>query len=192
MKKLVAVLLTFLLVVIGCDKIEITKVQDDVSTDSIRFKDEYDEVSKNNVYEYATYGNIIDTIEEGTGIIYLGFPTCTLCKEIVPVLDDAAKEKNIKQILYYNFKDIRDNDTKEYQELVKLLSDYINEDEEGNKKIVAPMVIFVNKGNIVDFYIGTINQDSEEIITNEQKNTLKDNFYHSIDKMMTEEETTRE
>lgn len=192
MKKLVAVLLTFLLVIIGCDKIEVTKVEDDVSTDSIRFKDEYSEVSKDNIYEYATYDNVIDTIEEGTGIIYLGFPTCTLCKEIVPVLDKVAQDKEVKRILYYNFKDIRDNDTKEYQELASLLSDYINEDDEGNKRITAPTVIFVNKGNIVGFYIGTINQDSEEIITDEQKDNLKNNFSSLIDKMLTEEETTSE
>ena len=192
MKKLVAVVLTFLLILTGCDTIEVTKVEDDVSTDSIRFKDEYSEVSKNNIYEYATYDNVIDTIENGTGIIYLGFSSCTLCKEIVPVLDEAAKDKDIKRILYYDFKDIRDNNTQEYQDLAELLSDYINEDDEGNKRITAPTVIFVNKGNIVGVYIGTINSDNEEIITDEQKNDLKDNFSSLIDKMLIEEETTSE
>ncbi|HIU39681.1 MAG TPA: hypothetical protein IAB68_00055 [Candidatus Aphodocola excrementigallinarum] len=192
MKKLVAVVLTFLLILTGCDTIEVTKVEDDVSTDSIRFKDEYSEVSKDNIYEYATYYNVIDTIENETGIIYLGFSSCTLCKEIVPVLDEAAKDKGVKRILYYDFKDIRDNNTQEYQDLAELLSDYINEDDEGNKRITAPTVIFVNKGNIVGVYIGTINSDNEEIITDEQKNALKDNFSGLIDKMLIEEETTSE
>ncbi len=192
MKKLVAVVLTFLLILTGCDTIEVTKVEDDVSTDSIRFKDEYSEVSKDNIYEYATYDNVIDTIENETGIIYLGFSSCTLCKEIVPVLDEAAKDKGVKRILYYDFKDIRDNNTQEYQDLAELLSDYINEDDEGNKRITAPTVIFVNKGNIVGVYIGTINSDNEEIITDEQKNALKDNFSNLIDKMLIEEETTSE
>ena len=192
MKKLVAVVLTFLLILTGCDTIEVTKVEDDVSTDSIRFKDEYNEVSKDNIYEYATYDNVIDTIENETGIIYLGFSSCTLCKEIVPVLDEAAKDKGVKRILYYDFKDIRDNNTQEYQDLAELLSDYINEDDEGNKRITAPTVIFVNKGNIVGVYIGTINSDNEEIITDEQKNDLKDNFSSLIDKMLIEEETTSE
>ena len=192
MKKLVAVVLTFLLILTGCDTIEVTKVEDDVSTDSIRFKDEYSEVKKDNIYEYATYNNVIDTINDGTGIIYLGFPTCSLCKEIVPVLDEVAKDKNVESILYYNFKDIRDNNTTEYQELANLLSDYIASDDEGNKRISAPTIIFVNKGNIVGVYIGTINSDSEEIITDEQKNTLKDNFSSLINKMLIEETTTKE
>lgn len=192
MKKLVAVVLTFLLILTGCDTIEVTKVEDDISTDSIRFKDEYSEVKKDNIYEYATYNNVIDTINDGTGIIYLGFPTCSLCKEIVPVLDEVAKDKNVESILYYNFKDIRDNNTTEYQELANLLSDYIASDDEGNKRISAPTIIFVNKGNIVGVYIGTINSDSEEIITDEQKNTLKNNFSSLINKMLIEETTTKE
>ena len=192
MKKLVAVVLTFLLILTGCDTIEVTKVEDDISTDSIRFKDEYSEVKKDNIYEYATYNNVIDTINDGTGIIYLGFPTCSLCKEIVPVLDEVAKDKNVESILYYNFKDIRDNNTTEYQELANLLSDYIASDDEGNKRISAPTIIFVNKGNIVGVYIGTINSDSEEIITDEQKNTLKDNFSSLINKMLIEETTTKD
>ena len=169
MKKLVALILTFLLVLTGCNTVEVTKVKDDIKTDSIRFHDDYNTVDKNNIYEYATYSNVIDTLNSGTGIIYLGFPTCTLCKEVVPILNDAAKQKNIKSILYYNFRDIRDNNTEEYQELAKLLSDYINVDDEGNERITAPTVVFVNKGDIVGVYIGTINSNEEEILPDDQK-----------------------
>ena len=192
MKKLVALILTFLLVLTGCNTVEVTKVKDDIKTDSIRFHNDYNTVDKDNIYEYATYSNVIDTLNNGTGIIYLGFPTCSLCKEIVPVLNDVAKQKNIKSILYYNFRDIRDNNTQEYQELAKLLSDYINVDDEGNERITAPTVVFVNKGDIVGVYIGTINSDSEEIFTDEQKEALKNNFASLIDKMLIEPETTSE
>lgn len=184
MKKLVAILLTFLLILTGCKSVEITKVEDDIKTDSIRFKSEYKTVSKDNLYEYATYTNIIDVINKKSGIIYLGFPSCTLCKEIVPILNDSAKEKNIDSILYYNFKEIRDNNTYEYQKLTDILSDYIKLDEEGKKRITAPTILFVNKGRIVGVYIGTINSDSEEILTSEEKINLKNNFMSLIDKML--------
>ncbi len=192
MKKLVALLLTFLILLTGCSTVEITKVEDDIKTDSIRFYREYKKVGKENVYEYATYDNVIETLKNKTGIVYLGFPTCVLCKEIVPVLNEAAKEKNIKSILYYNFKDIRDNNTKEYQALTNILSGYIKEDDEGNERISAPTVIFVNKGNIVGIYIGTINSDTEELITEEQKENIKQNFLSLIDKMFIEQTTTNE
>lgn len=188
MKKLVALLLTFLLILTGCKTVEVTKVDDDIKTDSIKFHDEYNTTSKDNLYEYATYNNIIETIKNKTGIIYLGFPTCTLCKEIVPILDEAAKEKNIDSILYYDFKDIRNNNTAEYKKLAELLSSYIIDDEEGNKRITAPTIIFVNKGNIAGIYIGKITSDTEEIITTEEKVSLKANFLSLIDKILIEEE----
>lgn len=190
MKKLVALLLTFLLVLTGCNTVEVTKVKDDIQTDGVRFNDDYNVDIEDNRYEYATYYNVMETIKEGTGIIYLGFPTCTLCKEVVPVLNETAKEKGIKKIMYYNFKNIRDNNTDEYKELAELLSDYIKEDDEGNKRIQAPTVIFVNKGKIVGIYIGVINSDSEEIMTLEEKQNLKLNFLSLINKMMIEEKET--
>lgn len=189
MKKLVALLLTFLLVLTGCKSVEVTKVKDDIKTDSVRFHNEYTEVSEDNLFEYATYDNVIDTIKKDTGIIYFGFPSCDLCGKVTPILNDTAKEKSVKEILYYNFKDIRNNKTKEYNELVELLSDYLKEDDEGNKRLSAPTIVFVNKGNIVGVYIGSITSP-EEIITEEEKNTLKETFLSLIDKMMAEEITT--
>lgn len=192
MKKLVVLVLTFLLVLTGCNTVEVTKVKDDNNTDAIKFHDEYETVQKENIYEYATYNNVIDTIKNETGIIYLGFPTCSLCKEVTPILNDVAKSKNIDKILYYNFKDIRENNTEEYVQLASLLSTYIKEDEEGNKKIKAPTIIFVNKGTIVGVYIGTISPDSEEIITDVEKSNLNKNLSSLIDKMLIEKTTTKE
>ena len=64
MKKLVALLLTFLLVLTGCNTVEVTKVKDDNDTDAIKFHDEYSNVEKDNIYEYSTYDNVIDTIKK--------------------------------------------------------------------------------------------------------------------------------
>lgn len=191
MKKLVALLLTFLLVLTGCKSVEITKVDDDNNTDSIRFSKEYEMNNINNLYKYSSYDSIIDTLNSKTGVIYLGFSSCDLCKKIVPILNDVAKENKMKQILYYDFKDIRENNTKEYQELYDILKDYINEDNENLNKIKAPTVIFVNKGVITGIYIGTIDPDSEEIITKEKKKKLEDNF-NSLLKKMKQNETSFE
>lgn len=191
MKKLVALLLTFLLIITGCNTVEVTKVKDDNDTDSIKFKDEYETVSNNNLYEYTTYNNIMETLKEGTGIIYLGFPSCALCKEITPILNEAAEEKEIESIQYYNFKDIRENDTEEYKVLLDLLSDYLIEDENKNKRLTAPTVIFVKDGEVKGNYIGVINNKSEEIITEKEKETLKEDFSSLIEKIMLEE-TTKE
>ena len=92
--------------------------------------------------------------------------------------------------MYYNFKDIRDNNTLEYQELVKILSDYIKTDDEGNKRVQAPTIIFVNQGTIVGIYIGIINSNSEELMTDDEKSNLKQNFASLINKMLIKQTTT--
>ena len=191
MKKLVALLLTFLLVLTGCKSVEITRVDDDNNTDSIRFSKEYGMNNTNNLYKYSSYDNIIDTLNYKTGVIYLGFSSCDLCKKIVPVLNDAAKENKIKEILYYDFKDIRENNTKEYQELYNILKDYISTNDEELDKIKAPTVIFVTNGNITGIYIGSIDSDSEEIMNEEDKKKLKNNFI-SLFKKMKQEKTSSE
>lgn len=186
MKKLVALLLTFLLVITGCT---VTKVKDDTETDAIKFSKEYPSVSENNVYKYATFDNVIDTIKAGSGIIYLGFPTCPWCKEATPVLNEAAKNRDVKEILYYNFKDIRQNNTEEYQELVSLLEDYIGEDAEGNKRIGAPTVVFVQNGKIKGVHIDTVegHDATERKMTTEEVRVLKQTYTDLIDKVYNDE-----
>lgn len=192
MKKLVALVLTFLLVLTGCSEVKVTKVKDDIKTDGIKFSEEYKTVDKDNLYEYATYTNVIDTLNNKTGVIYLGFSSCELCKKIVPVLNEAANEKKLKSIMYYDFKDIRQNNTTEYQELVDILSNYVSEDDSGEKRITAPTILFVKNGNIVSAYIGKISSNQEEIITEEELNNLKNEFLNNIEKMYIEQTTTAE
>ena len=94
--------------------------------------------------------------------------------------------------MYYNFKDIRANNTKEYQNLVEMLDEYAKSDEEGTKRIIAPTILFINKGKIVGVYVGTISSDKEELITSEEKKNLENDFSSLIDKMYIEETTAEE
>lgn len=191
MKKLVALLLTFLFILVGCSKPEVKKIENkEEKTDAIRFQNEYKKVSKNNIYEYETYDNIMEILDEKTGIIYLGFPSCDLCQEITPILNDAAKERKVDKISYYNFKSIRQNNTNEYIKLVDKLDLYLNNDEEGSKRLTAPFALFVRKGRIVGLYKGALNSNQEEIITEEQKINLQNEFLSLIKKMQTEEDVT--
>ena len=192
MKKLVAVILTFLLILTGCNTVKVTKVKDDTKTDALRFSEEYKETSKDNIYEYETYTNIIDTLKSGTGIIYLGFSSCDLCNKVTPALNEVAKDKKIKKIMYYDFKDIRDNKTKEYNDLKELLKESIMEEEKEKYEITAPTIVFVKKGKIVGMYIGKLNPNSEEVLSETDKETLKNNFISLIDKLNTKEVTTME
>lgn len=119
-------------------------------TDAIKFSEEYN-IDKDNVFVYRSLNSINKILTNGTGIVYLGFPKCPWCKGYVPYLNEVAKIENIDKIYYFNIYNDRLNNTKDYQKTVELLKDYLQYDEEGNKKIYVPVVIAVNKGKIVGF-----------------------------------------
>lgn len=122
---------------------------DETTKDNYKFSVEYTKVPMDNVFVYKTEEEIINFLETGTGIVYLGFPECPWCQSYVVYLNEVAKDSGIEKIYYLNVKDIRTNNTENYQKIVSLLSDILPNDENGNKKVYVPQVVFVKKGNIV-------------------------------------------
>ena len=94
---------------------------------------------------------IINILEKGTGIVYLGFPECPWCQTYVKYLNEVAMDLGIEKIYYYNIREDRSNNTEEYQKIVSILENYLQNDEEGNKRIYVPSVITLKKGEIVGF-----------------------------------------
>ena len=120
-------------------------------TDAEKFAEEYSKISDDNVFVYASIDEILEVLDGGSGIVYLGFPECQWCGAYVPYLNEVAKDVGISEILYYNIREDRSNNTENYQKIVELLDGYLTNDEEGNPRIYVPAVIFVNNGTIVGF-----------------------------------------
>lgn len=127
-----------------------------VETDSEKFAKEYGWVDENgkkidNVFVYRTPEEIIKILKNGTGIVYLGFPECPWCGQYVVYLNEVAKENNVEKINYLNILDERKNNTDAYKEITSILSDYLQYDDDGNKRIYVPAVIAVKDGKIIGF-----------------------------------------
>lgn len=121
-------------------------------SDAEKFALEYNTVSRDNVFAYRSINQIINILEHGTGIVYLGFPECPWCLEYVKHLNEVAKQnKNISNIYYYNILNDRKENTDEYKKIVSILSEYLPFDQEGNKRVYVPAVIAVNNGRVVGF-----------------------------------------
>lgn len=120
-------------------------------TDGEKFSEEYTEVDKENVFVYRDINEIIKILENGTGLVYLGFPECPWCQTYVKYLNEVAEDMAVSKIYYYDILEARKDNTKEYQQIVSLLEDYLQYDEEGNKRVYVPSVIAVEKGEIVGF-----------------------------------------
>ena len=107
-KKLVGGLLIALtIIVIGI--ISFFVINNNKVTDAEKFSEEYVEVTKDNVFVYRDINEIINIMEHGTGIVYLGFPECPWCQAYVVYLNDVAKEVGIEKIYYYNVLEDRKN-----------------------------------------------------------------------------------
>lgn len=122
----------------------------DKMSDAERFAKEYD-FTVNNVFVYRNLDEINKILENGTGVVYLGFPECPWCKGYVPYLNEVAINEHLDKIYYFNILNDRKNNTSSYKKTIELLNDYLKYDNEGNKRIYVPAVIAVNNGKIVGF-----------------------------------------
>ena len=189
-KKKIIILSIALVVLIAALSLILVLENKKESKDALKFKEEYTEVSEENVFVYRNIDEIIKILENGTGIVYLGFPECKWCQAYVVMLDEVAREEGLEKIYYYNILEDRKNNTEEYQKIVELLGDNLLFDEEGNHRVYVPDVTAVLKGEI----IGHDNESSvvdgketpEEYWTEEKKTKLKQRLKSMIDQINTE------
>ena len=117
--------------------------------DSELFASEYTQVDEDNVFVYKSAKEIIQILENGTGVVYLGFQECKWCQAYVPYLDEVAKENNIDKIYYYNIREDREKNTADYKKIVELTSDFLLYNDEGEKRVFVPDVYVVLDGEIL-------------------------------------------
>lgn len=146
---LVSVIILFMIGVVSL--VLFLKKDKKAVSDMEKFSAEYHEVSKNNVFVYRNIDEIINILEKGTGIVYLGFPECKWCQRYTKYLNEVAMDMGISKIYYYNIREDRKLNTENYQKIVSILENYLQNDEEGNKRIYVPSVIALKKGEIVGF-----------------------------------------
>jgi thiol-disulfide isomerase/thioredoxin len=181
----------------------------EVKSDALKFKEEYEslngeydetrkhdylevKIDSDNVIKYSTIEEIENILENGTGIIYFGFPECPWCRNAVPVLLEAAKDMNIDTIYYYNAYSIRDKKTlkdgeiiteeegtEDYKKLVELMYDFLPAysglEDDSIKRLYFPTVVFVKEGKIVGLHTSTVDSQEDPFteLDKEQKEELK-------------------
>jgi len=136
----------------------------DPSNPNLIFLDMY--IPANNPIRYAEFGEINHLLENGTGIIYLGFPSCPWCRNLVPVLIDAALEFGVEEILYRNILYdrnilvLQDGEVAKiraghpgYYQLLEILGEhapaYAGLNDESIRRVFVPSVIFAKDGEII-------------------------------------------
>lgn len=147
-------------------------------TDGEKFAKEYTKLSSDNVFTYRSLKEVNKMLEKGTGVVYLGFPECPWCQEYVKYIEEIAKKVGIDKVYYSNVLEDRSNNTEEYQTTIKLLKDYLPNDEEGNPRVYVPLVVVIKNGKVVIADYETAKdtkgyKDPEEYWANEDLEGLK-------------------
>ena len=118
---------------------------------------------------------------------------------MLPVLVNTLKKNNVDTLYYYNHKNLRTayeegKDTelvKIYEDILEIIGEDINSvfDEESNKagekKILAPTVIFIKDGKYIGLHVKTVDSQtkSSDELTKEQINELENIYQGYIDKL---------
>ena len=86
---IIPIIITFILV--GCKK-------ENNETDAEKFAKEYTTITEDNYFVYKDSKEIIKILENGTGVVYLGFPECPWCQAYVPMLNEVADIEGLEKI----------------------------------------------------------------------------------------------
>lgn len=184
------------------------------SVDEIKFKDEYEVLngtdygesilktltieSDNNVI-YVNDNEILNLLTKGTNVIYFGWPECNWCRSMLPTLVSTLKKNNIENLYYYNFKSLRtmyeDGTNKNMVDIYDGIIDIIGEDitttfsedseRSGEKRILAPTVIFIKDGKYVGLHVKTVDSQlkSSDELSKDQLKELEKIYQNYIDKL---------
>lgn len=128
-----------------------------------KFISQYPKVTSGHKFVYAEPAEILDIIDGGDGVVFLGFPECPWCQQLAPIIQEAAQSENIDKIYYLNIKESRANNDEVYQKLVTKLQDYLPKDDDGNPRISVPDVTAYRGGQIVGRFEQEATNDDEQV-----------------------------
>ena len=149
MKKYVKLVIIFLCIFIvsGCN------IKKNIS-DGEKFKEEYSalDIDSNNVIKYSDISEILEILDDGSAVIYIGTSGNDLSRVIIPVLLNASESTDIDKIYYVDSSKIDKTFEIKDKEGKVIISD---------NEMNIPVVLFADEGSVIDYYIGSIDNKLE-------------------------------
>lgn len=142
--------LAFIAIIIGFIVIGTRDFGKKVVVDNEKFDQDYVNVNKENVFKYVNAVEVSSKLKKDA-IIFMGYPENIWSGYYANILNEAAKDSGIKEILYYDFYEDRENHNATYQSIVLNLSNYLITLDDGTQEIYAPTLVIVKDGKIIAF-----------------------------------------
>ncbi len=220
------VILFVIMIIIGFFTFYNKKESNNPKSDALLFQEEYEslngvineetgktmktiEIDNNNPVDILTEEETITLLENQTGILYLGFPNCPWCRNLVPVLLQTLNNMDINKLYYLNILEMRDEyivnednkltkskeGSEAYYKMLTILDDYLEpytvlnkkqkEVDTKEKRILAPTVVGIKDGKVVGVHVGTVTnqKDAYTDLTVEQQEELANELIELINKV---------
>ena len=181
-KKLLLLLLIIMVFVSGCS---IKKVEE--MSPSEKFSKEY-AVPKENAFKYISIDEVLEILNNGTGIIFFGNSDNEVSTKTVKIFSEAIKDSKFDEVkvYYYNPVVIRDNNTTKYMELVRLLSGYLEINDKDEEYLYLPDIYFIRDGKIIEHNNDVaLNPTDDSAYENDSK--LKDKYIKLLNEYFEED-----
>ena len=160
----------------GCDSPVSVFSRFNATADSIRFKEEYEalnsvlnedgtnahhvmSINRVSNVKYLDYGELMDFIDDKTGLLYFGRPACPWCRQLIPHMLEFAKEDRV-DVYYYDIEHDRAENNDEYKSILAFFGEFLPTDtvtqdeddpdfDESLKRVVLPHLFFLKDGKVV-------------------------------------------
>lgn len=162
MKKVVVLFVSMILIfsVNGCSVKKTAEL-----TDAEKFANEYS-ISVENPFKYATLSEVLNLVQNDSGILFLGDSDSEWSTFGVQALNKVVTDAKIDEVYYFNPETVRNKDSKQYKNLAELLQ----LDEESS----LPIVYVIVDGKVVDHVDYPIHDDTS--IDDRSINQLEDEY----------------
>lgn len=120
--------------------------------------DDYEGLTGEIMVEKLTEDEVVEMLEDGTGLVMFGFPTWPWCQSLMPVLNEKANEHNV-EVGYFDIQELNTDKTDTYDLLFDEITEYlesIDYDMSTYDKFYVPTTVTFEDGVVTDFNLGTV------------------------------------
>ena len=127
------------------------------------------------VFEEINHSKLLSKLNSNdpTMIIYACFKDSDLCDSYAQLINEIARNYEIDEILYYDFKIDKKEKNATYQKIVDKLSDYLLTNDLGEQDLYSPTLLFIKNGSVFaiddDLAFNRGKVDAQDVLTEEFK-----------------------
>lgn len=139
-------------------------------------------IPEDNLFEPINKDDALQLLESGTGVLIFEFPECPWCRNMMPVVNEAAKEMALDKLYTFNIREERDQiilgdddelvivneGTEFYRKALELLGEnasvYDGLNDESIRRIYAPTVFVIVDGEVLSSHVSTVDSQSDPFI----------------------------